>query len=360
MFGKPTLLPAPGGDEFLILLPEIENRQEAIVVAKKIIEKLSLTFQIEKQDAFLGGSIGITIAPDDGDTEIEMIKSADMSLYKAKAEGRNTYRFFSKSMLKTAQARTLLEWSLKQALKNEELRVYYQPIIDLDSLKTVSLEALIRWEHPREGLLFPESFIPIAEESDLICQIGDWVLETACTQVKQWQEAYALDVGISVNVSIRQVKYAEFWQSLTLALDKSRLSANALTIEVTENLMVAPVEEMIEKLKILKQVGVQLSIDDFGTGYSSLSYLSRFPFDTLKIDKSFIQNLKDTPEQKPLVETIVNLGKSMGLKVIAEGIEKDWSLSYLKWLQCDMGQGYYFSKALPAEAYEKVLEQQRK
>lgn len=347
-----------GGDEFLILLPDISGRREASVVAEKIIRLLSYPFQFEGHDIFLGGSIGITLAPDDGKAETELIKNADMALYKAKDKGRSTYCFFSEKMEQKAQTRALLEWDLRKALEKEQLHVYYQPVIHLESLKTVSLEALIRWNHPREGLLPPKHFIYLAEESQLISQIGDWVLQTACIQMKHWQETYGINHSISVNLSTRQFKYDGLLESLSLGLEQSGLSPELLTLEITESLMFSPLEEMVEKLERLKKLGIKLSIDDFGTGYSSLSYLSRLPVDLLKIDKSFIDNLTNHDEKKTMVESIVKLGQSMKLKIIAEGIENHEDLNDLRALRCDMGQGYYFSKPLPAAAYEKMLEKQ--
>ncbi len=344
------------GDEFLILFPKITHRRDVVPVAKKIIRNLS-TFQLNEQQVFLGASIGIAIAPHDGDEVSSLLKHADMAMYKAKEAGRNRYHFYNQKMEVETQERNLLEWDLRRALQRKELVMHYQPLVDLHSSKTVSVEALIRWEHPQRGLLFPGLFIPISEDSDLINQIGTWVLNTACSQVKTWQDRYAFDASVSVNVSSRQFGTGELLSSVTTALEESGLSPERLTIEMTESLMLDPAEEEpILKLKALKEIGVKLAVDDFGTGYSSLSYLSKYPIDHLKIDQSFIKDVPSDPKKKNLVEAIIRMGESLHLETVAEGIETDEALSCLKELGCKTGQGYYFSKPVPAKTYEAVLE----
>lgn len=348
-----------GGDEFLILLTNIRGQKEIEKVGKEILEKMAQPFQLKKRDVFLGASIGITIAPDDGDDVNTLMKNVDMAMYKVKGRGRNGLHFFSEHLEKTAKNSTLMEWDLRRAVKNQEIVVYYQPVVDLSSLKTVSLEALVRWKHPHQGLVPPDQFIPIAEHSDLICEIGEWVLQSACTQMKHWQEHYDFDASLSVNVSTRQFKYDGFWSSLTMALDKSQLETKYLTLEITESMMLDPGGyDAVNMLRTLKKLGVKVSIDDFGTGYSSLSYLSQYPIDLLKIDQSFIKGISEVPEKRPLVEAIVLMAQSLNLKVIAEGIETHEDLSYLMDLGCDKGQGYYFSKPLSSQAYEKILRKQ--
>ncbi len=348
----------PGGDEFLIILHEISGRTEATTVAKKVIRRLKQPFRLEGHNAFLGASIGITLIPDDGNVPIDLLKKADMAMYKSKEKGRNTYCYFSEKMEKISKERTLMEWDLRRALEDQELLLYYQPIKDLFTLKTVGQEALLRWKHPKRGLIPPAAFIPLAENSDLISQIGAWVLETACRQAKQWQMRYGFDQSISVNVSSREFKTGDIESSVTKALQKSALPPKYLTLEITEGMMIDSSEEAVLKLQKIKDIGVKLSVDDFGTGYSSLSYLSRYPIDLLKIDKSFIQGLLENTQKKPLVEAIVRMGQGLGMKVIAEGVETHDDLNYLIALGCDEAQGYYFSKPLSVEDCEAVFEKQ--
>jgi len=344
------------GDEFLILFPKITHRRDVVPVAKKIIKNLS-TFQVNDQQIFLGASIGIAIAPHDGEEVSSLLKHADMAMYKAKEAGRNRYHFYNQKMEKQTQERNHLEWDLRRALQRKELVMHYQPLVDLHSAKTVAVEALIRWNHPHRGLLFPGLFIPISEDSDLINEIGDWVLNTACSQVKTWQDRYVFDASVSVNVSSRQFGTGDVLSSVTTALEESGLSPEHLTIEMTESLMLDPAEEApILKLNALKKLGVKLAVDDFGTGYSSLSYLSKYPIDHLKIDQSFIKDVSSNSKKKNLVEAIIRMGESLQLETVAEGIETDEALSCLKNLGCKTGQGYYFSKPVSAKTFETGLE----
>ncbi len=280
-------------------------------------------------------------------------------MYKAKSSGRSRYHFFNQDMGKSAKARSLLEWDLRRALDHQELVVYYQPIIDLNSLKTISLEALVRWQHPQSELLLPDRFISIAEESGLISKIGKWVLEIACHQVMQWRRRYGHHISVSVNVSKQQFNHDGLMSTVTNALEQSKLPPEDLTLELTESLMLNPVKDIRTYFSSLKELGVQLSIDDFGTGYSSLSYLWQYPFDFLKIDKSFINNLGSETKKQSLVKAIVSMGQSMEITVIAEGVEKHEDLSYLMDLGCGEAQGYYFSRPLSAEAYETVLKERQ-
>lgn len=344
-----------GGDEFQIILPNISTPKEAMLVAKKIIEQISAPFQIKNREVFLGVSIGITVAPDDGIEAETLIRNADMAMYKAKSQKHNSYYFFSEHMEKTAKKRAVLEWDLRRALTNQELLIVYQPIMSLNTLKTVAVEALLRWRHPEQGLLLPDQFIPIAEETGLIREIGDFVLQTACRQMAIWHNRRNVNTTLSVNMSSHQFIFNDFMSPIAHALETSGLPAESLVIEVTESLTLDPVDQVVQKLSQLKKLGVGLAIDDFGTGYSSLSYLARFPIDRLKIDKSFIQDISCNPQKTDIVEAIIRMGQSMKMEVIAEGIEKEEELDRVKALGCNAAQGYYFSKPLSVEAYDKVL-----
>jgi len=348
-----------GGDEFMVVLSNLSGKKEAGYVASKMLEKLRHPFYLEGQEVFLGLSIGISLAPDDSDDATTLLKQADMAMYQSKKKGRNTSSFFSEKLEKKAKERTLLEWDLRRALSGNEFRLHYQPVVNLATLQTVAFEALIRWEHPQRGFVFPEDFIPLAEKSELISQIGAWVLKEACKQMKVWQTRYGLEASIAVNVSSRTFKSGSLWSDLSNALEESGLDPKALTLEITERLMLDPNEEALKKLKTLRDVGIQLSVDDFGTGYSSLTQLSRFPSDVLKIDKSFISGLASDTRKKPVVEAIIRMGQSMGMKIVAEGLETHEEMIFLRELGCDEAQGYYFSKPLSAKEYAEVLEAQR-
>ncbi len=340
-----------GGDEFLILLPNITGKEDAKVVAKEMIKRSAVPFQLKTHDAFVSASIGITIFPDDGGDVSTLFKNSDMAMYQAKDAGRNTHKFFNRSMTAISREHATLEWDLRKALERDELEVYYQPIIDLQSKQLVGTESLLRWHHPQRGLLYPEKFIPIAEQSELIVQIGEWVLITACQQLKAWQEQYGLKIYMAVNMSTRQFNYKSFTKTLVDALDKSGLDPNLLTLELTESLLMDGDREAVRKLLKFKEMGIHLSIDDFGTGYSSLSYLSRFPIDLLKIDKSFVHEVQLDRTNQNLTKAMITMAHGLKIKVIAEGIETKNELEFLSAQGCDSVQGYYFSKALPAEEF---------
>ena len=276
-------------------------------------------------------------------------------MYQAKDAGRNTYKFFNRSMTAISREHATLEWDLRKALERGELEVYYQPIINLQSKQLLGTEALLRWNHPQRGLLYPEKFIPIAEQSELIVQIGEWVLLTACRQLKAWREQYGLKIYMAVNMSTRQFNYKTFTKSLMDALEESGLSPNLLTLELTESLLMDGDREAVSKLLSFKEMGIHLSIDDFGTGYSSLSYLSRFPIDLLKIDKSFVHDLQIDQTNQYLTEAMITMAHGLQIKVIAEGIETQNELEFLRDQGCDAVQGYYFSKPLPAEQFAALL-----
>jgi len=349
-----------GGDEFVVILPETDGEKTVSVVADKIIEQLSKPFLVDKHKFFLGASIGITIAPDDGDETSNLLKNADMAMYQSKLTGRNTYHFFSEQMEKLAKARTILERDLKRALEQEELIIHYQPVVDLHSRETISLEALVRWKHPKKGILLPGSFINLAEESDLINQIGEWVLRTACKQVKYWQDHHAYSGSVSVNIASRQIIFGDFQAVLIEALGESRLAPEFLTLEVTESLMLENKKDVINKLRSLKAEGVRIAIDDFGTGASSLSHLSQYPIDHLKIDGSFVHQVVSDHKKQSLVEAIIRMGQSLQIKVVAEGLETSEDLAFVSALGCNTGQGFYFSKPLSVKDYEKVLKKKNR
>ncbi|MFQ5587708.1 MAG: EAL domain-containing protein [Nitrospiria bacterium] len=337
------------GDEFLILLPEIADRRDILTVAKKVIESLSV-FHLDKQDRLLGASIGIAVAPDDGDTVTDLLKHADMAMYQAKAGGRSRYHFFNERLEQEVQAKNLLEWDLKRAVTQGELALHYQPIVDLTTQQTTCVEVMVRWHHPQKGLVYPDSFIPLAEESDLICKIGEWVLRAACRQARAWRDQHAFVLPFAVNFSSRQFASGRLVEKVEATLAEFELPSAALIIEITESLLLEPDVDAAGQLAALRALGVQIAVDDFGTGYSSLSYLAEYPVDHLKIDRSFIRGIPGDQKKKSLVEAIIRMGESLNLTTIAEGIETEEALACLKTLGCNAAQGYYFKAPAPMES----------
>ncbi|HEB96553.1 MAG TPA: EAL domain-containing protein [Sedimenticola thiotaurini] len=346
-----------GGDEFVVLLQDIRNAGDAALVAEQIIATLSSPFQMRGREIFIGASIGITLYPDDAGDADALLQNADMAMYQAKESGRNRYQFFTPRMQEQVQQRLSLEQDLRLALERNELELHYQPIVETGTRRAVSAEALLRWHHPREGLITPDRFISIAEETGLIGPIGKWVLETACHQLAQWRAAGLSDLCISVNLSRRQRDSGLTGTYLDRLLSATGLPGDALSLEITESLLMEDTRESIAWLSELKTRGITLSVDDFGTGYSSLGYLKRFPVDVIKIDRSFIMDLPDDSDDIRLVETIVAMGRSLGHRLVAEGVETRAQMEILERLGCHYQQGYLFSRPLPPEQCGQWLDE---
>jgi EAL domain-containing protein (putative c-di-GMP-specific phosphodiesterase class I) len=300
-------------------------------------------------------SIGVALYPDDGADAQTLLKHADSSMYRAKERGRNNYQFFTAELNALMTERLEMESGLRRALEREQFRLYYQPRIDLKTGKLVGAEALIRWQLSDEELVPPARFIPVAEETGLIVPIGRWALQTACAQSKTWQEAGLPPFVVSVNVSPRQFQREDLIQVIAEALRGTRLESSYLEIELTESVVMHNAERLIDMLCAIKALGVQISVDDFGTGYSSLSYLQRFPVDRLKVDRSFVKDMLLDRDGATIVRTIIALGHNLGLKVVAEGVESEEQVSYLRDNGCDELQGYYFAKPMSAEDFERFL-----
>ena len=347
-----------GGDEFTVTLTELQSKEDASIVADKIIDELAKPFEIHGQSIQIGSSIGITCYPDDGEDLGAMLKNADMAMYEVKAKGKNAYAFFSSDMKEHANRRMELEKDLYQALGNNSLYLHYQPIINLQSQTISGVETLLRWNHPKHGQVTPDKIISIAEESDLILSLGDWILNTACEQLNQWKQQGISDLHLAVNISTRQ--FNDKHNCLTLIkklIQQYQLPPKTLQLEITESILLEDSRLILETLSELKQLGVLLSVDDFGTGYSSLSYLRRFPVDILKIDQSFIKDLSLGSGDDTLIKAIISMGQSLNLKVIAEGVESEEQLSFLQTHCCDYVQGYYYSKPVPAEKIVELVQQ---
>ncbi|MDQ3667187.1 MAG: EAL domain-containing protein [Acidobacteriota bacterium] len=348
-----------GGDQFVLMLPEIGRVKGAVEVIASIQEALNPSFTLDRQELYATASVGVSFFPDDGKETSSLVKNAGAALYRAKKSGGNEYRFYTADMHARATKRFELETSLRQAIDNQELLLHYQPRVSIDSLQIVGLEALVRWQHPRLGLVSPGDFIPLAEETGLILPIGEWVLREACKQNREWQDKGFARLRIGVNISARQFQQQHLSETVMRILEQAELGPEFLELELTESSIMSNAEASIDVLNKLKSKGVAISVDDFGTGFSSLSYLKRLPIDSLKVDQSFVRELATDPDDAALVMAIVSLAHTLRLRVVAEGVETQEQLRFLRLLRCDEIQGYLISKPLPAEGIEQLLAPQR-
>ncbi|MBK7677210.1 MAG: EAL domain-containing protein [Candidatus Accumulibacter sp.] len=344
-----------GGDEFVILLAEIEQPQDAALVAEKLLVALAEPQRIGQHEIHVTLSIGISVYPDDGVDTDAVMENADAAMYHAKASGRNNYQFFTAGMNSHAVRRLFVETGLRRALRQSEFRLHYQPQIDLASGTMTGTEALIRWLDPALGLVEPEQFVPIAEECGLIVPIGRWVLREACRQVQSWLDSGLHAVPVAVNISALEFRHQGFVEGLALILKETGLAPRYLELELTESILMHNTESSGRVLASLKAMGVQLAIDDFGTGYSSLGYLKRFPIDTLKIDQSFVQDLATDTDDATIVSAVIGMGRNLKQRVIAEGVETQEQLAFLRTQRCEQGQGFFFNRPLPAEDFARLL-----
>lgn len=344
-----------GGDEFTILLTKLSDESHAGRVAQRILDLLSQPIKIGSQDIYISGSIGITLYPSDGEDVDTLLKNADVAMYHAKETGRNSFQFFSEQMNKRAMEKLSIETELKKALEKNELLLYYQPQIDLKSGKLAGVEALVRWQHPRLGMVPPGLFIPIAEETGLIVEIGRWVLAEACRQSKQWQLAGFAPIRMGVNISSLQFKHQNLETLVEEILQQTGLDPHFFKLELTESAIMQNVAQVNETLVALKKIGVKLAVDDFGTGYSSMSYLKKFPLDTLKIDRSFVMDITTDANDAAIIKAIIALAKNLGLSTIAEGVETQEQLSFLQEQFCDEIQGFFISRPLPHDEVERFF-----
>jgi diguanylate cyclase (GGDEF)-like protein len=345
-----------GGDEFVVISEELSLAAGPELVAERMLEALAPPFQIGpggKTRVTITASIGIAMAEEV--SAEDLLRNADIAMYRAKWDGRNRYAVFEAGMQETVQKRMELEMDLREALEKDEFFLAYQPTIDLNSMNPTGVEALLRWNHPSRGVLQPDTFIPLLEETGLIAETGRWVLDEACLQAAAWRRA-GHGISMAVNVSARQLDSDRILTDIEAALEASGLAPEALTIEVTETTLMRNVEETARRLTAVKELGVRIAIDDFGTGYSSFAHLQRFPVDALKIDRSFITGMNSNQEGQTLIRTLVQLGKALSIETFAEGIEQSHELSMLKDEDCDSGQGFLFSRPLDVAATEAFLE----
>jgi diguanylate cyclase (GGDEF)-like protein/PAS domain S-box-containing protein len=349
-----------GSDEFAILLTQIARPQDAANAARAIKEVLDQAFLYDEQELFVSTSIGISLYPHDDRDTSGLLKSASAALDRAKKQGGNNYQFYTAGGTTRALKQLVLESNLRGALEREEFVVHYQPQVRIPDFHLVGMEALVRWRHPSLGLLYPSEFVPLAEDSGLIIALGEWVMRVACAQNMEWQDQGLAPMRLSVNFSARQFQQASFIASVAETLKETNLDPRWLELELTESSIMKEPEQAIEKLHELKLMGIRVAIDDFGTGYSSLNYLKRFPIDTLKIDKSFVADVCKDPHDTAIVRAIITLGHALDLTVIAEGVETQEQLQYLSSLDCDVVQGFLFSKSLSKAAFEELLVEQRR
>lgn len=344
-----------GGDEFTIVIQELGRREHLASIAQKVLRTIEDPFDVNGHRLYITTSIGITIFPDDGADAEELLKNADMAMYRAKAEGRNTYQMSTHELNRSTQERMLLESGLHRAVERGEFDLFYQTQIDARTGSIVGMEALLRWNDPSRGIIAPADFISVAEDRGFIVVIGDWVLREACLQAKKYIDRGAPGFRVAVNISARQFRDPSLLTTIELAIEAAGIDPSALEIEITESIAMHDMEATIATLTQLRATGVSIAIDDFGTGHSSLSYLKRFPIDALKIDKAFVLDLPDSFEDAAIVQAVIQLGKGLGLRVIAEGVETEAQLAFLREHGCNAMQGFYFSYPVPADELDAVF-----
>ncbi|ALC92283.1 hypothetical protein AM500_22805 [Bacillus sp. FJAT-18017] len=345
-----------GGDEFAILLDGFTDVKQLDIVAKRLIETVTDPLRLADREYVITTSLGISIYPDDTEDPHSLIKQADQAMYHAKENGNSSYQYYQSSMSINLSRRLELEQDLRQALKENELTIYYQPVVDIRSKRIIGFEALLRWIHPKHGFISPAEFIPIAEESGLIIPIGEWVLRTACMQFKELHKGGHPDTYVSVNVSTKQFEGGNFVSFVEKVLEETNFNPTLLKVEITESVMMKDIEDIVVKLKVLEELGVKVFLDDFGKGYSSLYYLQRLPINLMKIDKSYVQSIDNNSGQETIIRTIIAMANSLGLGIIAEGVELESQISFLEDHGCYNLQGFIFSKPVPYDLIPGLLE----
>ena len=345
-----------GGDEFVIMLKNLRLNDDVVLVCQELLKHITSPFQLEGQDIYINTSIGIALYPEDGASANELIKNADAAMYLSKERGKGTFSFYTEELDQRAKKRIFLDSSLHQAVLQNQFHLLFQPQVDGVTNEVLGAEALIRWNHPTQGVISPIDFIPVAEETGLILPIGDWVMLEACRLNKAWQDQGLKPVVISINVSQKQFAAGNLVAKVDQALQASGLDPKYLKLEITESLLMQQVDHTIHELQTLRRMGIHSSIDDFGTGYSSLSYLKQFPISDLKIDQAFT---RDILQDARIAQAIISLAKSLGLRVVAEGVETQEQVNYLVEKGCQVMQGYFYAKPLEAEAFARLLEQSK-
>lgn len=346
-----------GGDEFVLLLPGIKDTENTVKISDKILQLVRQPMRIGLQELNITTSIGIALYPNDGEDGDTLLKNADAAMYHAKEQGKNNYQVFTQVVYRKVHEQLVIESNVLRGLEREEFVLYYQPQVNLDTMRIAGMEALIRWQHPERGLLSPSEFIPLLERNGQIVPVGEWVLRATCAQSKAWQEAGFSSIRMAANLSAIQIRQRNLVEVMRLLLKENGINPSYLELEVTEGAIMEDVENSIYMLDKLRGLGISIALDDFGTGYSSLSYLRRFSINTLKIDASFVRDIPLHADDITLVTTIITMAKSLRLKTIAEGVEAIEQLEFLNSLKCDEVQGYFFSPPVPAEEATKLLAQ---
>ena len=352
---KEPVIARLGGDEFTILAADIDGPESAAMIARRLLGNVPEVYNFEGHDVSVTTSIGISVFPEDGDKADLLLKNADTAMYHAKNEGKNTYQFFTESMNQAVLERFSIDRDLRKALQRNELVVHYQPQIDLSNRKIVGAEALIRWHHSHKGMVPPDKFIPIAEETGIIIDINKWVFGEACRQAEQWILEDFHPITVAVNLSGYRLASQNIIQSIESALFQTQIDASHIEIEVTENILIQDTDETVSTLNKIKDLNLRIAMDDFGTGYSSLSYLTTFPVDTIKIDRSFVMGCTSQSNNLVVIKAIIAMGHSLGKKIVAEGIETEEQYYLLKELGCEEAQGYYFSHPVPPQEFARLL-----
>lgn len=346
-----------GGDEFILVLQSISNIEDIVIAVQKILDTLMQPYFIKESELHIGASIGIAVFPDDGSNAEILLKNSDIAMYHAKEVGRNNYQFFTQEMNQLVAERYMLGIDLRYALKRNELQLYFQPVVDMPDGKMRSIEVLLRWQHPKLGLIMPLKFISLAEEIGIIIPIGEWVLKTTCLQINAWEEQGYEIPRVAINLSARQFRHRTLVSDISRILEETGVLASGLTLEITESMLIQNVDEASNILNQLNTIGFDIAMDDFGTGYSSLSYLKRFPINVLKIDRSFVRDIATDPNDAAIITAIIAMAHSLKMGVIAEGVETEEQLTFLTQNGCNRYQGYYFSKPLPVSEITNKLQQ---
>jgi len=344
-----------GGDEFVILLPELNDPEEASIIAKKIIGNLDEPIEVKGKNVNIGASIGISSYPEDGDNCDVLVKHADLALYKAKDSGRGCYHYFSEELQSAVFDHIAMEAEMRLGIDSEQFILHYQPKIDLASGKMTGMEALVRWNHPDKGFVRPDHFIPFAEETGLIIPLGLWILKTACRQMAEFNIVLDVPLKVAINLSAGQFNQRGLIYTIQEIMERYDIKPENIELEITESSVMGDVDVAIATMNKFRDIGLHLAIDDFGTGYSSLSYLKRFPINTLKIDQSFVRDLTIDSDDAAIVKAIISMAKSLQLNVVAEGVETQEQLNFLKANDCENVQGYLFSKPLPADEFMQYI-----
>ena len=348
-----------GGDEFNLLIPDIAGRDDAVMIVSKIFDQLKQPVELEGHEVFVSFSIGIALFPQDGASMEVLVKNADMAMYHTKSHGKNGYEFFSDNMKGLFQQQLSMENGIRRALEENQFELFYQPQVEVNSGRICGLEALLRWHHPERGLMLPDDFVPLSEESQLIIRIGNWVLEAACRELKKWIKAGLDDIILAVNISAAQLQQQGFVKGILEALKRHGVPGNRLELEITENVLMHDMDKAVSKLRKLAVHGVRIAVDDFGVGYSSLGYLKSLPLNTLKIDRSFINEIQSSQDRNSIVTAIIAMARELNLEIVAEGVENEGQMDYLKALNCCKAQGYLLGYPMSAKEARQAVKKHK-